>query len=124
MNTENKTNNQDFKNFFSPDNLLKIVIALSILILSFAIFYRFVFYEENRKKALEKCLLVAELGYLKCWEEYCEEMKKTCAKYPYLYDNCPTVLKTGKCKFLPGVWAEVCQKQEEEYKNECFKKFK
>jgi hypothetical protein len=124
MNTENKTNNQDFKKFFSSDNLLKIVIALSILILSFSIFYRFVFYEKNRKKALEKCLLDAEVVYSKCWEEYCEEKKKRCANFPYLYEDCPTVLKTGNCKFLPIAWAEVCEKQEEENKNECFKKFK
>jgi len=131
----NRTNNQDFRNFFSPDNLLKIVIALSIFILSFAVFYRYVFYlphkealqkqeEENRKQALEECLSDAEKAYLQCWEGYCEAFKKSCSKYPDLYTNCPEVLKTGKCEFLPKEWAKECEKQEEDAKNECFKKFK
>jgi hypothetical protein len=131
----NKTDNQDFKNFLNPDNLLKIVIALSILLFSFSIFYRYVFYlpnkealqkqeEENRKKALEECLSDAEEVYLKCWERHCEAFKKSCSKYPDLYTNCPEVLKTGKCEFLPKERANDCYKQEEDYKNECFKKFK
>ncbi len=135
MNTENKTDNQDFKNFLNPDNLLKIVIALSILLFSFSIFYRYVFYlphkealhkqeEENRKKALEECLSDAEKAYLKCWKGYCEDYKKSCAKNPYLFEDCPEVLKTGKCKFLIEEWAEDCENRLKDYKNECFKKFK
>jgi flagellar biosynthesis/type III secretory pathway M-ring protein FliF/YscJ len=141
MGTENKTDNQDradnqnFKKYFSIDNLLKIVIGLSIFILAFTIFYRYVFYlphkealqkqeEENRKQALEECLSDAEKAYPQCWESFCEAEKKACTKYPNLYDNCSEILKTGKCEFLPKEWAKECEKEEENYKNECFKKFK
>jgi hypothetical protein len=141
MDTENKTDNQNrsdnqnFKKYFSIDNLLKIVIGLSIFLVSVGIFYRYVFYlphkealqkqeEESRKRALEECLSDAVEIHSKCWKVYCEERKKDCAKYPYLYNDCPEVLKTGECKFLPREWADDCEKQEENYKNDCFKKFK
>ena len=101
MGAENKTNNQDkediqnFKEYFSIDNLLKIALVFSIFLFSFAIFYRYVFYlpnkerlqkqeEENRKQALEECLSDAEKAYLQCWESYCEAEKKACTKYPNL----------------------------------------
>jgi|GEM_PF-2354901 len=141
MGTENKIDNQNktdvknFKKYLSIDNLLKIAIVFSIFLLSFAIFYRYVFYlpnkerlqkqeEENRKQALEECLSDAEEVYLKCWEGYCEDYKKSCAKNPYLFEDCPEVLKTGKCKFLIKEWAEDCEDRLENTKDECFKKFK
>jgi hypothetical protein len=100
MNTENKTNNQDFKNFLNPDNLLKIVIALSILLFSFAIFYRYVFYlpHQNRIKEqkLNECLSDAE-----------NRLKKVLEK---------NSLDDEVARFLFEVWKDA--------KEECFKKFK
>jgi hypothetical protein len=121
------------------DNLLKGTIILAILLVSFAIFYRYVFYlpqkeklqkqeEESREQKLEKCLLDAKQAYFNCWGDYCEEYIKKCRSdspfYSLFKEDCQKALKEGKCEFLPKTWAEHCEEYEKTLKDECSQKFK
>ncbi len=85
---------------------IKILLAISLLIISIAIFYKFVVEPYQVRSSLEKCLNLSETEYIKNWNKSCKVLG--------FEEGCPLDKETAS--FLLRVY--------DKEKEECYRRFK